>query len=570
MKKRIGTKIVLLVGILSLIFILFGIANVAAISEINERNGEIADVYLELRKIEGQMSVQVQEFRNLMDTTKLKTQGGDAVKQKVSLIKDYLAQMEALCKKTSDQALNESFASYKQHFEEYMSLGIEAAEYIDNRDTMSALIVLGDSKELGDSLDEYKALYTDAMETRISLVSGQIDIKISGTYIFNIVMVLILLLFALCTILIVICTIARPAKKASGHLNQIVAKIEKEEGDLTERITVKTQDEVVQLVTGVNGFIEQLQNLIQKLKGESERMMDSADNITERVNLSNENVTSVSASMEQLAASMEEVSATLEQIVEGSDDIYAKVKQMAQRVVSGAELVVDIKAKAENIQKDTVKSKAAASHMILEIRKTLEQAVAESRSVERINELTGDILDITSQTNLLALNASIEAARAGEAGRGFAVVADEIRTLADSSKDTANNIQNISNMVTTAVDKLAKSAEDMLRFIDEDVMKDYDGFVDMANNYQDDAERVNEILTEFSGRTSEVEDIMEHINTGINNISNTVDESAKGVSNAAENTGVLVEAMEHIRKETENNQSISRELRSEVERFKKV
>ncbi len=122
MKKRIGTKIVLLVGILSLIFILFGIANVAAISEINERNGEIADVYLELRKIEGQMSVQVQEFRNLMDTTKLKTQGGDAVKQKVSLIKDYLAQMEALCKKTSDQALNESFASYKQHFEEMLKM----------------------------------------------------------------------------------------------------------------------------------------------------------------------------------------------------------------------------------------------------------------------------------------------------------------------------------------------------------------------------------------------------------------------------------------------------------------
>ena len=191
-------------------------------------------------------------------------------------------------------------------------------------------------------------------------------------------------------------------------------------------------------------------------------------------------------------------------------------------------------------------------------------------AIEKIRQSTSKIVSIAEQTNILALNASIEAARAGEQGRGFAVVADEIRTLADSSKDTANNIQNISNMVTAAVDKLAKSAEDMLRFIDEDVMKDYDGFVDMANNYQDDAERVNEILTEFSGRTSEVEDIMEHINTGINNISNTVDESAKGVSNAAENTGVLVEAMEHIRKETENNQSISRELRSEVERFKKV
>ena len=184
--------------------------------------------------------------------------------------------------------------------------------------------------------------------------------------------------------------------------------------------------------------------------------------------------------------------------------------------------------------------------------------------------MTGDILDITGQTNLLALNASIEAARAGEAGKGFAVVADEIRILADSSKHAANNIQNISAMVTTAVERLAQNAEDMLHFIDEDVMKDYDGFVEVANYYQEDAERVNEILTEFAGSTSEVEAIMEQMNSGISNISSTVDESAKGVANAAENAGSLVEAMVHIQQETENNQSISRELRGEVERFKKV
>ncbi len=387
------------------------------------------------------------------------------------------------------------------------------------------------------------------MENRINHAATVIDNKIFGTYIFNVVMIIVFVLMALATFLIVVRTIASPAKKASGHLNQIVEKIQKEEGDLTERIVVKTQDEVGQLVSGVNGFIEQLQSLMRKLKGESARMMESADTITDRVNISNENVNSVSAAMEQLAASMEEV---------------------AGRAGNGAELVEEIKVRAQSVRKDAVDSKAAAAKMIAEIRIMLEEAVQESKSVGRINELTGDILDISSQTNLLALNASIEAARAGEAGRGFAVVADEIRMLADNSRDAANNIQNISNMVTTAVGKLAQNAENMLQFIDEDVMKDYDGFVEVANNYQHDAEDVDAILSEFSEGATEMQMIMQHINVGINDISTTVDESAKGVSNVAENTGSLVEAMAHIQQETQNSQSISRELCDEVERFKKV
>ena len=110
----------------------------------------------------------------------------------------------------------------------------------------------------------------------------------------------------------------------------------------------------------------------------------------------------------------------------------------------------------------------------------------------------------------------------------------------------------------------------MLQFIDENVMKDYDGFVDVANNYHHDAEDVDAILTEFASGTAEMQMTMQRINVGINDIATTVDESAKGVSNVAENTGSLVEAMAHIQKETQNSQSISRELCGEVERFKKV
>ncbi len=570
MKKRIGTKVIVLLGILSLFFLAFSVANVMALSEIGDRNSEIADIYLNLQRIEGQMSVQAQEFRSLMESGKLKAQGVERIKEKASALQEYLDKMDALCKQTSDTLFNDSFTAYKEQFEEFMALGIQAAEVVAQGDNIGTLDILRENRQKGEVLDSCKAAYTEAMESRINLVAAKIDTKIFGTYVFNVSMIIVFVLMVTATVLIVVRTIASPAKKASGHLNQIVEKIQKDEGDLTERITVKTQDEVGQLVSGVNGFIEQLQSLMRKLKGESARMMESADTITDRVNISNENVNSVSAAMEQLAASMEEVSVSLEQITNGSNDIYKKTQALASRAGNGAELVEEIKFRASTVREDAVGSKAAASKMISEIRVMLEEAVKESKSVGRINELTGDILDISSQTNLLALNASIEAARAGDAGKGFAVVADEIRILADNSKDTANNIQNISNMVTTAVEKLAENAENMLQFIDEDVMRDYDGFVEVANNYQHDAEDVDAILTEFASGAAEMQSIMQHINVGINDISTTVDESAKGVSNVAENTGSLVEAMAHIQKETQNSQSISRELCGEVERFKKV
>lgn len=232
--------------------------------------------------------------------------------------------------------------------------------------------------------------------------------------------------------------------------------------------------------------------------------------------------------------------------------------------------MVDIKDRAQNMHQDTMESKETAGRVITDIRQTLETAVEESGSVEQINELTGEILNIASKTNLLALNASIEAARAGEAGKGFAVVADEIRVLADNSRDTASSIQSISDDVTRAVKQLAESAESMMRFIDEKVMMDYDDFTKVVAQYEKDADSVNGILTSFAQNTGDINNTIQAMSTGINDIAIAVDENAKGVNNVAESSVNLVESMTQIQAETENNQKISLQLRSEVNRFKKV
>ena len=412
--------------------------------------------------------------------------------------------------------------------------------------------------------------FDDALETYCHYIMDRSAVRISGTRTFDIVMCCIIMAAALGGLAVVAKTVSGPAKKSRKQVDDIVRKIENDEGDLTERITVSSGDEIGQMAVGVNNFIEQLQLIMCKLKTESENLRNSAVTINSEVGTSIESAGSVSAAMEEMAASMEEISATLGQIASGSDSVMTEIQQMNSHMQDGVRLVRDITIRADEMHRDTLKSKEETAENIGRIRETLKAALADSRSVEKINGLTQEILGISSQTNLLSLNASIEAARAGDAGRGFAVVADEIRGLADSSASTASNIQNISITVTEAVERLAKNAEEMLKFIDSKVMKDYDIFVEVADQYQQDAGNVNDILNEFAGNAGEIEETMEAMNTGISDISIAVDESAKGVSSVADNAVSLVEAINQIQTETENSKNVSQMLSDEVERFKKV
>ena len=200
----------------------------------------------------------------------------------------------------------------------------------------------------------------------------------------------------------------------------------------------------------------------------------------------------------------------------------------------------------------------------------LQTAVEASRSVEQINELTANILDIASQTNLLALNASIEAARAGEAGKGFAVVADEIRQLADDSRETANSIQSISTIVIEAVTSLSDNATGMINFVNTNIMDDYGKFVEIVSEYQRDTQEMSQTLSSFADETIAITKTMDDMNTGIDDISTTLEESSLGISDVANEATQLVNAISTILEETHNNQAISDELQSEVNHFERV
>lgn len=407
-----------------------------------------------------------------------------------------------------------------------------------------------------------KLIQTDEKEAKAALEQAKTlsNVTIAGSIVFTILIFVIV-------VLVSVHLIVTPVKKSSKELEDMVDEVNNAAADLTKRISVNQKDEIGSLVEGVNTFIEALQNVIAGIRDSSVHLNSAFAAVTDSVTSVNGNATDISAVMEELSATMEEVSATLANVnerVERAGQGMDRISEQSEHILHYASEMQD---RATQLENTAVTNKDTTSTMIQEILSTLQQAIENSKSVEEVNALTDEILNISSQTNLLALNASIEAARAGEAGKGFAVVADEIRVLADSSRETAGNIQQINAKVVTAVEELVKNSENIVTYINENVLKDYDGFVDSGHKYRADADYINEVMTSFTDSVDHLRQTMNEVVENVNDVSSAVEQGAEGVANAAENTTQLVGEMETIMKEIDDsNQNIS-DLSTQTNRF---
>ena len=370
--------------------------------------------------------------------------------------------------------------------------------------------------------------------------------KVESSYTLIVAVVVILIVTAVLVLVVAHRIIVMPIQKIAQVINGMIEDIHNNKGNLTERVPVQTKDEIAMLATGVNEFLDILQDVIGGAISCSDEINRQQLHVNEVVEVTNQNAGDTSATMEELAASMEEVSATVGYVSDNTREAEASVGDMVDQAVNGTKFAEEIRSRAEELRKLAQESRATADGMIKEFDVSLNASIEDSKQIEKIGNLTADILSIASKTNLLALNASIEAARAGEAGKGFAVVADEIRQLADNSKQTAGNIQQISAGVVAAVMTLAENAGNLVKFINERVLPDYEILERTGEQYLNDSITIDRMMGEMRDSMENIGGMMRSVAESNENITNNVRESAQGVGGVVNNTAALAENMQGI------------------------
>ena len=369
--------------------------------------------------------------------------------------------------------------------------------------------------------------------------------------------------------IIISSALAKSITTPFAWVEEQLTKLAKGVTKLTERkMGYKNTKEMYSLTESMNFLAGSLESMLSKMDQESGAMMEIVEHISGLAAECNEGANDTSSAMEEMSASMEEVSATTLEINSSANRTMDTIVEIADSAEKGSKFANESQMRAVETEKLATVGRQNTTGMINEIRTMLVESIENSKKAELIKELTADILTIAGQTNLLALNASIEAARAGEAGRGFAVVAEEIRQLAERSKESANNIQNISQGVIGAVERLAEDSEKMLQFVDDVVIDDYDKFVDVTRQYREDATHLEEILNDFAGKADNLEEVMNSLQNGTNEIAAAIENSAKDIVGVAELAMNQLNNMEAITGQINDNQRIANELRAEVDKFR--
>lgn len=301
------------------------------------------------------------------------------------------------------------------------------------------------------------------------------------------------------------------------------------------------RDETGEMANAVHVMRRNLRSMIGDIDTASNQITQNVDGLQEITTTVDHMCSDNSATSQQLAAGMEETAATTVTINENIEVIKNGADDINSMATEGARTSEAIMMRANDLRTKTVEASTKTMTMYNNVKTKAQEAIEGSKAVDKINELTGTIMEISSQTGLLALNASIEAARAGEAGRGFAVVATEIGSLADQTSKAIKDIGTIVDAVNAAVSNMAECLEETTGFLENTVLTEYKEFEQVSEQYQEDADTFKTSMNDVSDAMAGLANSIDAIAQALSGINSTVGESSIGVSDIPEKTSDMVE-----------------------------
>lgn len=559
---RLSIKLLTLIPIfvLSFVCILSNIVAVHNIRNVNRTATTIADDYMTGIFHLSNIQRETQRLHSMALSHIIATD----LDTMVELVDDILAEealLDTMLAEYGTSVSAENSSSYEKLLTDYENLkytiitlfGYSAA----GRNQAAFELANGELAQYSESIQDAISVLNNNAQSDSDLARKELSQVYYGAVLINGTIMVISILALMIALTVVLRRVVRPIALAKNEITAIIAGLDSGHGDLTQRITIRSSDEIADLSRGINTFIDKLQEILKMIIDNTHDMENVVTGAQKSVQNSNDSASDLSAVTEQLATTMSEVGVSAGIINQNASAIRAEVEEIALKSTSINDYTKQMLSNADQMETRARTYMDETGSRVSKILSVLNSAIEDSKRVDKVNSLTNDILSISGQTDLLALNASIEAARAGAAGRGFMVVAEEIRLLAEDSKAAANRIRDINQVVTDAVHNLSGSANNLVLFLNESILPELDNFVQSGVHYRENASYIENVMNEFTDKTDRLKLTMDEIASSINSITQAIDEGARGVNGAAESTQVLVRDMETISNQMKENQRIA-------------
>ncbi len=376
--------------------------------------------------------------------------------------------------------------------------------------------------------------------------------------------------------------VASWSRAAEAEIDALSDAVSQEAGEAKGRLTlvyvISLITSAITLVVGIflvaaafriirRYVLTPIRDTMGTLQDSSERISGVVGEVRQRARHSNDSVRTLSRLTEQLSAALEEVAGSAAAITASAAGTQEDTQRMAEECSAITAYSTGMRERAEEMERAARLETKVIQDKTADIMTMLDEAIEKSHSVDQIRALTEDILNISSSTNLIAVNASIEAARAGAAGAGFSVVAQEVHKLADSCAETASHIQQVSGVVTGAVEYLANNARELTSYLSRVIAEQLERSVQAGQQYREDSDYIGQAMVEYNGRVERLKGAIDQIAVSISSISGSIDGAASGISGAAGSTRVLVDDMEGITGRMDANQEIVGELQKQMDMF---
>lgn len=574
-KKKLSTKFIILIPvfILGIFSIISNVMSVSNIRNVNRSAVQISEVSLKNVSGLAEIQRQTQDIHNL------------GLSHIIAVDLDSMIQLVEKIRSQED-ALEKDLESYKTYVtpdtqKEYNDIKKNYEELKYECANVMAFSAAGKNEDAYELANGKISKCADAIESDIEsikkIVNQDVDAqrqKLTSAYHSSIgtsiVTILISIVALFSAMVAVLRWVIHPLANTNREMNEIISGIDNRQGDLTRRVTITNNKEVASVGGGINAFMAKLQEIFRMISSNSRDLEGVVNEVRESVQTSNGSVSDLSALTEELSATMQDISDNASRINENTESVAGEVKSIAEKTIEINQYTKEMKEHAEAMEHAARENMDTTGAKVNDIVSVLSQAIEDSNSVNQVDNLTNDILNIASQTNLLALNASIEAARAGDAGKGFAVVASEISQLAAASQEAANNIQSINAIVITAVHNLADNANGLVEYMNEKILPEFQKFVESGGAYHDKATFIESVMADFEAKTDSLQNSMDEIANSVNTISHAIEEGVSGVVSAADSTQVLVSDMDKISKKMDENFAIAEGLKKETSVFTKL